>query len=117
MLRVAGGPFERRLGVGQAFASRVEALREAARCLVDEQGDDDQPAQAGRMLELLERNRTAEDLLDLSEFATRGGPRERFASYEAARKAVEQAALDELATRDRDLLQELLEGFAGAYSA
>src|SRR5204863_336644 len=28
----------------------------------------------------------------------------------------EQAALDELATRDRDLLQELLEGFARAYA-
>ena len=116
-LRAAGRPLDLRLGDGPALASNVEALREAARCLVDEQGHDDQRAQAARMLELLERNRTAEDLLDLSEFATRGGPRERFASYEAVRKAVEQAALDELATRDRDLLQELLEGFAGAYSA
>ena len=116
-LRAAGRPLELRLGDAPAVASRVEALREAARCLVDEQGHDDQRAQAVGMLELLERNRTAEDLLDLSEFATRGGPRERFASYEAARKAVEQAALDELATRDRDLLQELLEGFASAYSA
>ena len=116
-LRAAGRPLDLRLGDAPPVASRVEALREAARSLVDEQGHDDQRAQAARMLELLERNRTAEDLLDLSEFATRGGPRERFASYEAARKAVEQAALDELATRDRDLLQELLEGFAGAYSA
>src|SRR5437667_1837402 len=69
------------------------------------------------MLELLERDRQTEALLDLSEFATRGGPRERFASYEAARKAVEQTALDELATRDRDLLQELLEAFARAYTS
>src|SRR5689334_23003500 len=68
------------------------------------------------MVEVLERDRQAEDLLDLSEFATRGGQRERFASYEAARKAVEQSALDELATRDRDLLQELLEGFGRAYA-
>ena len=37
--------------------------------------------------------------------------------YEEARKAVEQAALDELAARDRDLLQELLDGFAAAYAA
>ena len=116
-LRAAGRPLDLRLGDAPALASRVEGLREAARCLVDEQGHDDQRDQAARMLELLEQDRTAEDLLDLSEFATRGGPRERFASYEAARKAVEQAALDELATRDRDLLQELLEGFAGAYSA
>jgi ATP-dependent exoDNAse (exonuclease V) beta subunit len=116
-LRAAGRPLDLRLGDGPALASRVEGLREAARCLVDEQGHDDQRDQAARMLEVLELDRTAEDLLDLSEFATRGGPRERFASYEAARKAVEQAALDELATRDRDLLQELLEGFAGAYGA
>jgi len=115
-LRAAGRPLELRLGEGPALAQRVEALREASRCLVDEEGDDEQRAQAARMLELLARDRLAEDLLDLSEFATRGGPRERFASYEAARKAVEQAALDELATRDRDLLQELLEGFARAYA-
>ncbi|TMM06498.1 MAG: hypothetical protein E6G02_04910 [Actinobacteria bacterium] len=115
-LRAAGRPLELRLGEGPALAKRVEALREAARCLVDEEGNEEQRAQAARMLEVLEHDRQAEDLLDLSEFATRGGPRERFESYEAARKSVEQAALDELATRDRDLLQELLEGFARAYA-
>ena len=115
-LRAAGRPLELRLGEGPALALRVEALRDAARCLVEEGGYEEQRAQAARMLELLERDRQAEDLLDLSEFATRGGPRERFESYEAARKAVEQTALDELATRDRELLQELLEGFARAYA-
>jgi ATP-dependent helicase/nuclease subunit A len=115
-LRAAGRPLELRLGEGPALAQRVEALREAARCLVDEDGYEEQRAQAVRMLELLERERQADDFLDLSEFATRGGPRERFASYEAARKAVEQAALDQLASRDRGLLQELLEGFARAYA-
>jgi ATP-dependent helicase/nuclease subunit A len=115
-LCAAGRPLELRLGEGPALAQRVEALRDAAQCLVDEDGYDEQRAQAARMLELLERERPADDLLDLSEFATRGGPRERFASYEAARKAVEQAALDAVATRDRDLLQELLEGFARAYA-
>ena len=49
--------------------------------------------------------------------AARGGPRERAASYEEARRAVEQAALDELAARDRDLLQELLRRFGDAYAA
>ena len=115
-LRAAGRPLELRLGEGSALTQRVQALREAARCLVDEEGNEEQRAQAAAMLEVLERDRQAEDLLDLSEFATRGGQRERFASYEAAGKAVEQAALDELATRDRDLLQELLEGFAQAYA-
>jgi ATP-dependent exoDNAse (exonuclease V) beta subunit len=115
-LRAAGRPLDLQLGDGPALALRLEALREAAQCVVDEPGHDEQRAQAARMLELLERDRQAEDLLDLTPFATRGGPRERFASYEAARKAVEQAALDELATRDRDLLQELLEGFARSYA-
>ena len=114
-LRAAGRPLDLRLGQGPPLGQRVESLQEAARCLVDEGGYEEQRAQAARVLELLEQDRQAEDLLDLSEFATRGGPRERFASYEAARKAVEQAALDELATRDRDLLQELLEGFSRAY--
>src|SRR5256714_13304708 len=115
-LRAAGRPLELRLGEGPALARRVEALRDAAGCLVDEEGNEEQRAQATLMLEVLERERQPEDLLDLSEFATRGGQRERFASYEEARKAVEQAALDEVATRDRDLLQELLEGFARAYA-
>jgi len=115
-LRAAGRPLELDLGEGPALAQRVETLREAARCLVGEQGSEEQRAQAARVLEVLERDRQAEDLLDLSEFATRGGQRERFASYEAARKAVEQAALDELATRDRALLQELLEGYARSYA-
>jgi ATP-dependent helicase/nuclease subunit A len=116
-LRAAGRPLDLRIGEGPALDGRVEALRDAARRLVDEDGYDEQRAHASRMLDLLERNRAAEDLLDLSEFATRGGPRERFASYEAARKAVEQAALDELATRDRELLQELLNAFAHAYAS
>src|SRR5207248_2602815 len=36
-------------------------------------------------------------------------------TYEESRRVVEQAALDELAARDRDLLQELLNDFAEAY--
>ena len=55
-----------------------------------------------------------ERLLDLGGLRARG---ERAASYEEARKAVEQAALDELALQDRELLQELLHGFAAQYAA
>ncbi|HEX6490242.1 MAG TPA: UvrD-helicase domain-containing protein, partial [Gaiellaceae bacterium] len=115
-LRAAGRPLDLQVGEDAALGQRLAALREAARCLADEEGYEEQRAQAVRLLELLERDRRADDLLDLSAFATRGGPRERFASYEAARKAVEQAALDELAKRDRELLQELLEAFARAYA-
>jgi ATP-dependent helicase/nuclease subunit A len=116
-LRAAGRPLDLCLGEDPSLASRLEALREAATCVVDESGHDEQRAQAARLLELLDRERPADELLDLSAFGTRGGPRERFASYEAARKAVEQAALDELALRDRELLQELLETFARSYAA
>src|SRR5436190_6347549 len=73
-LRAAGRPLELRLGESPGLGQRVEALREAAQCLVDEEGFADQRAQAMRMLELLERDRQAEDLLDLSEPATRGRP-------------------------------------------
>src|SRR5207249_5360561 len=50
--------------------------------------------------------------LDPSDRRQRG---ERAASYEEARRSVEQAALDELAAGDRDLLQELLTAFASSY--
>src|SRR5262249_38305429 len=41
---------------------------------------------------------------------------ERAATYEEARKRVEQAALDSVAAGDRELLQELLDGFHEAYT-
>ena len=64
--------------------------------------------------ELLERDSRPDRLLDLSGFRIRG---DHAGAYEEARHAVEQAALDEAASRDRDLLQELLERFADAYAA
>ncbi|HEX5247493.1 MAG TPA: UvrD-helicase domain-containing protein [Gaiellaceae bacterium] len=95
------------LGVGDRpeLAERVEELREAARGVDHET--------AAQLLELLERDSRADRLIDLSGFRVRG---DRAVVYEEARKAVEQAALDEAATRDRDLLQELLERFAAAYA-
>ena len=54
-----------------------------------------------------------ERLVDLSALRCRGA---RAAAYEAARKAAERAALEELAAHDRDLLQELLERFAAEYA-
>jgi ATP-dependent exoDNAse (exonuclease V) beta subunit len=120
-LRSAGRPLELVPAAGPAVADRLEELREAARCVLDDTAGLD-AAERGResvarALELLETPPAVERLLDLSELAARGGARERFASYEEARKALEQAALDELARRDRDLLQELLVGFGRAYRA
>ncbi len=55
-----------------------------------------------------------ERLLDLKELRA-SGP--RAASYEAARRGVEQAALEVVASRDRELLQELLDLFSDEYGA
>jgi len=110
-LRSAGRPLELELGGDSGLGERVAELREAARCLLDEGPDET----VERLVELLDGSPTSEELLDLSGYAAKG--RERVATYEEARRGVEQAALDELARRDRDLLQELLAGFAVAYRA
>jgi ATP-dependent exoDNAse (exonuclease V) beta subunit len=96
-LRSAGRELVLELGERRSLQECIDEFHEAARCLGEEV--------------LLEDVRP-ERLLDLGELRRRG---EQAASYEEARKKVEQAALDELAAADRDLLQELLTAFAAAY--
>jgi ATP-dependent exoDNAse (exonuclease V) beta subunit len=113
-LRSAGRDLTLDLGERPELAERVEELRDAARCLVDDPGaSDNQRTNAGQLLELLERDVRADRLMELAGFRASG---ERAASYEEARRVVEQAALDEAATRDRELLQELLDRFGTAYA-
>ena len=112
-LRSAGRELLLDVAAPHSLDARIEELREAARCVIEETGNEN----AARMLELLEHPPADERLVDLSELAARGGPREGYASYEEARHAVEQAALDALAVHDRDLLQELLTAFADSYRA
>jgi ATP-dependent helicase/nuclease subunit A len=112
-LRSAGRELVLELGERPSLTARVDELREAARCLVEDEGSG--PAQretARRAVTYLEQDARADRLFDLGDLRLRG---ERAASYEEARKRAEQAALDELAAADRDLLQELLTGFAAAY--
>jgi ATP-dependent exoDNAse (exonuclease V) beta subunit len=97
-LRSAGRDLVLELGKRPSLDACVEEFREAARCLGEDISLDDDPR--------------PELLIDLSDLKLRG---ERAASYEEARRRVEQAALDELAAADRDLLQELLDLFAAAY--
>ena len=104
-LRSAGRELDLRVGGGLELPARVEELREAATALGDET--------AAQLLVVLDRDARADRLLDLSGYRIRG---ERAVSYEEARRKVEQAALDEAATRDRALLQELLERFAASYA-
>ena len=120
-LRSAGRDLVLEIADRPALDTRIEELREAARCVIEDTAGMEKAEtgreSAARAIELLERPPAADRLIDLSGLAARGGPRARFASYEEARHAVEQAALDELAVRDRGLLEELLRRFADAYAA
>jgi len=113
-LRSAGRPLELDIGGEPALDTRIEELREAARALVaDPEATDNQRTNAEQLLALLERDTRPDRLLELAGYRARG---DRAVAYTEALAAVEQAALDEAASRDRDLLQELLERFAAAYT-
>ncbi len=101
-LRAAGRPLE--LSFGAAPRLDAAPLRAAAAASGAEN--------ASRLVELLDRNPPPESLLDLAEYAVKGDD-----EYEQARRAVEQAALNAVAARDRELLQELLQGFDRYYQA
>ena len=101
-LRAAGRTLE--LSLGDAPGLDLVALRAAASSSGAEN--------AARLIELLDRNPPAESLLDLSEYAVKGDD-----EYEQARQTAEQAALNAVAARDRELLQELLLGFDRCYQA
>src|SRR5687768_2891201 len=114
-LRSAGRELQLELGERPGLEARLAELAEAARCLADDL--DATPAARAAAVEAMAlptAPQLPERLLDLSGLRARG---ERAASYEEARRAVEQAALDELALRDRELLQQLLQRFADAYAA
>jgi len=112
-LRSAGRELVLELGEHPSLAARVDEFREAARCLAEDEGSGDAHRETARQaLAYLESDATADRLFDLGDLRLRG---ERAATYEEARRLMEQAALDELAAADRDLLQELLAGFATAY--
>jgi ATP-dependent helicase/nuclease subunit A len=113
-LRSAGRDLVLELGERPALGERLEELRVAARCVVDDESATDlQRGSAGALLEAVASDPRSDDLLDLSAHRAKG---ERMASVEEARLAVQQAALDELAIRDRDLVQQLLDTFAEAYA-
>src|SRR5881397_2606187 len=112
-LRSAGRELVLELGEHPSLAARVDEFREAARCLTEDDGSGEAHRETARQaLAYLEPDGTADRLFDLGDLRLRG---ERAASYEEARRRLEQAALDELAAADRDLLQDLLTEFAVAY--
>ncbi|HEY3017434.1 MAG TPA: UvrD-helicase domain-containing protein [Gaiellaceae bacterium] len=112
-LRSAGRELVLELGERPSLGARADELRDAARCLAEDGGAGDAAREtAAQALALLDTDVRAERLFDLADLRVRG---ERAATYEEARRLLEQAALDELAAADRDLLQELLTGFAADY--
>ena len=90
------------LGDAPGLDDAIARVRAAA-------GDADE---AARLVELLDRRPVPESLLDLSGYAVK-----RDDDYEQARKALEQAALNVVAARDRALLEELLQAFERSYQA
>src|SRR5437764_603127 len=98
-LRSAGRELVLELGGGPQFDAKVTELRDAAQCLADDSGSGETARETARQaLVLLDADARAERLCDLGDLRVRG---ERAATYEESRRAVEQAALDELAAADR----------------
>jgi ATP-dependent helicase/nuclease subunit A len=114
-LRSAGRELVLEPGVRESLDARItELLAEAESLAADEKATDLQGAAAREVLDLLELTRLPERLLELGASSARGP---RAAAFNDARTAVRALALEELAARDRELLQELLTGFAAAYAA
>ena len=111
-LRSAGRPLELSLEPPANLHERLAALREVAQALLDDPGAT--PNHRAAAQAALDLSPTEDALIDLGPLRAQGP---RAASYEEARKAVEAAALEATAARDRDLLQELLGLFSTEYSS
>lgn len=114
-LRSAGRDLVLELGERPDLGEAVERYREEAAALAaDPAATANQREAAEEALRLVEGGVAPERFVDLGALACRGA---RAGSYEHARKVLEQAALEELAADDRELLQELLDAYAREYAA
>jgi ATP-dependent exoDNAse (exonuclease V) beta subunit len=111
-LRSAGGPLVLELVPEPDVDGALDAFRDAAQCLLDDR--DATPNQRAAARGALDLPADPERLVELKELHARGA---RAASFEEARKALEQAAYLFVARRERELLQELLVLFGGEYAA
>ena len=113
-LRSAGRKLILEPGLRESLDDAVAALLvEAESVVADGKASDTMRSAARDVLDLLQTTRLPERLIELPEGTVRGA---RAAAFSDARKAVRALALEELASRDRELLQELLTGFAAAYT-
>ncbi|HVV57008.1 MAG TPA: UvrD-helicase domain-containing protein [Gaiellaceae bacterium] len=109
-LRSAGRDLTLDFGAPVGVSERLAELQETARALAgDPDATDAQRAAAAAALTL---GPNPEQLTDLAALAAQGP---RAAAFRDARDRLEQAALDDLAARDADLLQALLDLFAEEY--
>src|SRR6478609_8978444 len=112
-LRAAGRELDLAVAVRPELGERGDELRALASSLArDPDTTDAQLQAASGLLELLDRDLRPDRLMSLGTYKARG---DRAAAYCDALAAVEQAALDEAAARDRALLQDLLTLFAARY--
>jgi ATP-dependent exoDNAse (exonuclease V) beta subunit len=114
-LRSAGRELVLELGERPSLENALARFREDAACLAaDASATETQQSNAREAVRVAVSGALPESVADLASLQCRGA---RAASYEISRKALERAALEELAATDRDLLQELLERFADEYAA
>jgi ATP-dependent helicase/nuclease subunit A len=110
-LRSAGRDLKLELGEQAGVPERLAELKAAAQIIAaDPEVTENQLASANAALAL---GSNPEQLIDL-ELPANG---DRAAEFRAARDRLQQAALEELAARDSELLQELLDLFAAEYAA
>jgi ATP-dependent exoDNAse (exonuclease V) beta subunit len=110
-LRSAGKPLVLEPLHEPDLGAALETLRDAAQCLVDD--GDATEKQRDAATAALDLPGEPDELVDLRRLRA-SGP--RAATFEEARKELEQAAFGTIASRDRALLQELLGLFAAEYA-
>jgi ATP-dependent helicase/nuclease subunit A len=115
-LRSAGRPLSVEEGEGRRLAQQVAELEETARATLAAVGDDEGASSLEAALELTSPLPAPEHLLDLAELRVESSAPERYAGYNEALAAVEGAALEEVATCDRALLEQLLGAFDRSYA-
>jgi ATP-dependent helicase/nuclease subunit A len=112
-LRSAGRDLTLELGQQARVADRLVELQTAARGLAADPGVTEKQLASANAALVLGSNPA--QLRDLANALPATG--DRAAAFRDARDRLVQAAFDELAVRDKDLLQELLDLFAAEYAA
>jgi ATP-dependent exoDNAse (exonuclease V) beta subunit len=115
-LRSAGSALVLEEPGGRRLAEEAARFEETARATLAGVDGHEGASAVEAALELMTPLPASERLLDLAELRVESVEPERFAGYNEALAEVESAALEEVAARDRELLQELLRAFDKTYA-